>query len=80
MTMAHAGVCAVRRGIDVKTKNGLHTQGLEVVKSVNRVCIAWGLGKDWQLNSEPNEDILANLLWCSPNLLKNDFMMQQNMG
>ena len=80
MTMAHAGVCAVRRGIDVKTKNGLHTQGLEVVKSVNRVCIAWGLGKDWQLNSEPNEDILANLLWCLPNLLKNNFMMQQNMG
>ena len=62
MTMAHAGVCAVSREIDVKTKNGLHTQGLEVVKSVNRVCIAWGLGKDWQLNSEPNEDILANLL------------------
>ena len=33
MTMTHVGVCAVRRGIDVKTKNGLHTQGLEVVKS-----------------------------------------------
>ena len=79
MTMAHAGVCAVRRGINVKTKNGLHTQGLEVMKSVNRVCIAWGLGKDWLLNSERKEDILASLLWCLPNLLKNNFMMQQNI-
>ena len=43
MTTAHAGVCAVRRGIDVKTKNGLHIQGLEVVKSVNRFALpgAW---------------------------------------
>ena len=34
--MIYAGVCAVRRGIDAKTKNGLHTQGLEVVKSVKQ--------------------------------------------
>ena len=40
MTMTHAGVCAVRRRIDVKTKNSLRTQGLGVVKSFNMFCIA----------------------------------------
>ena len=41
--MVHACVCAVRRGIDVKTKNDVATQGLWFVKYVNRFCIseAW---------------------------------------
>ena len=41
--MIHTCVCAVRRGIDAKTKNCLHTQGLEVVKSVKSASIAWAL-------------------------------------
>ena len=77
MTMIH-GCVAVRRGINVETKNGLHTQGLEVVKSVNRVSIAWGLGKDWELKCEQN-DVRSNLRSCLQNLLKNDFMKQQNI-
>ena len=45
--MVHARVSAVRRWIDVKIKNDLATQGLEVVKSVNMLLHFWGQGKDW---------------------------------
>ena len=45
--MVHARVSAVRRWIDVKIKNDLATQGLEVVKSVKMLLHFWGQGKDW---------------------------------
>ena len=89
MTMICAGVCAVRRGIDAKTKNSLHTQGLEVFKSVNKVCIAsWlrGPGKrltaqqwaKWIHSGEPAavyQIFLRVISWCNKNNNKNMFLL-----
>ena len=49
--MIYVGVYAVRRGIDAKTKNGLHTQGLEVFKSVNSNMVyiaSWLIAGNWE--------------------------------
>ena len=40
MTMTHMGVCTVRGGMDVRTKNELSARGLEVAKAVNSFSIA----------------------------------------
>ena len=43
--MIYAGVCAVRRGIDAKTKNGLPPRAWKLWNLSNKVCIAsWLLG------------------------------------